>query len=68
MKGNPEAIFRVVQLPNGEVLDVKLARSSGIPAYDKAVEYAILKSSPLPKPPNEALFSRELELKFRPRD
>ena len=68
MKGNPEAIFRVVQLPTGEVLDVKLARSSGIPAYDQAVERAILRSSPLPKPPNEALFSRELELKFRPRD
>lgn len=68
VKGNPEAIFKVVQLPTGEVLDVKLARSSGIPAYDKAVEIAILKSSPLPKPPNEALFSRELELKFRPRD
>ena len=68
LKGNPEAIFKVVQLPTGEVLDVKLARSSGIPAYDQAVERAILRSSPLPRPPNEALFSRELELKFRPRD
>jgi len=68
LKGNPEAIFKVVQLPTGEVLDVKLVRSSGIRAYDQAVERAILKSSPLPKPPNEALFSRELELRFRPRD
>jgi colicin import membrane protein len=68
LKGNPEAIFKVVQLPTGEVLDVKLVRSSGIRAYDQAVERAILKSSPLPKPPNEALFNRELELKFKPRD
>jgi len=68
MKGNPEAIFNVVQLPTGEVLTVKLVRSSGIAAYDQAVEHAILRSSPLPKPPNEALFNRELELKFRPRD
>jgi colicin import membrane protein len=68
LKGNPEAIFKVVQLPTGEVLDVKLVRSSGIRAYDQAVERAILKSSPLPKAPNEALFNRELELKFRPRD
>jgi colicin import membrane protein len=50
------------------VLDVKLVRSSGIRAYDQAVERAILKSSPLPKAPSEALFNRELELKFRPRD
>jgi len=68
LKGNPEAIFNVVQLPTGEVLTVKLVRSSGIPAYDQAVERATLRSSPLPKPPNEALFNRELELKFRPRD
>jgi colicin import membrane protein len=68
LKGNPEAAFDVVQLPTGEVLTVKLVRSSGIPAYDQAVERAILRSSPLPKPANENLFSRELRLTFRPRD
>ena len=49
IKGNPEAIFDVVQLPNGEVLSVKLRKSSGHRGYDEAVERAILKSSPLPK-------------------
>jgi colicin import membrane protein len=68
LKGNPEATFDVVQLPTGEVLTVKLVRSSGIPSYDQAVERAILRSSPLPKPANENLFSRELRLTFRPRD
>lgn len=68
LKGNPEAVFHVVQLPSGEVLTVKLARSSGVPAYDQAVERAILKSSPLPKPDRPDLFSRELKLTFRPRD
>jgi len=68
LKGNPEATFNVVQLPTGEVLDAKLVRSSGIPAYDQAVERAILRSSPLPRPANENLFSRELRLTFRPRD
>jgi colicin import membrane protein len=68
LKGNPEAMFDVVQLPTGEVLTVKLVRSSGIAAYDQAVERAILRSSPLPKPANENLFSRELRLTFRPRD
>ncbi len=68
LKGNPEAVFNVVQLPTGEVLSVKLSRSSGVPAYDNAVERAILKSSPLPRPDTPEVFSRELRLTFRPRD
>jgi colicin import membrane protein len=68
LKGNPETVFSVVQLPTGEVLSVKLARSSGSAAYDDAVERAILKSSPLPRPDRPELFSRELRLTFRPRD
>lgn len=68
IKGNPEAIFDVVQLPSGEVLNAKLKKSSGHAGYDAAVERAILKSSPLPKPGQGELFSRELELKFRPQE
>jgi colicin import membrane protein len=68
LQGNPEAIFDVIQLPTGEVLSVKLAKSSGNAAYDAAVERAILKSSPLPLPEPRSLFSRQLKLTFRPRD
>lgn len=68
IKGNPEAIFDVVQLPTGEVLTVRLRKSSGHRGYDTAVERAILKSSPLPKPEKGELFARELSLKFRPHD
>jgi colicin import membrane protein len=68
MKGNPEAVFVVIQLPTGEVLSAKLRKSSGVPAYDVAVERAILKSSPLPKPDKGELFERELILKFHPHD
>ncbi len=68
IKGNPEAIFDVVQLPSGEILSAKLKKSSGYAAYDQAVERAILKSSPLPKPEQADLFSRSLELKFKPLD
>ena len=68
INGNPEAIFDVVQLPTGEVLTAKLKKSSGVPAYDAAVERAILKSSPLPKPDKGELFSRELTLRFKPQD
>src|SRR4029077_7936629 len=48
IKGNPEAIFDVVQIPSGDVINVKLVKSSGHQLYDDAVERAIRKSSPLP--------------------
>lgn len=64
--GNPEAVFDVVQLPTGEVLSVTLKKSSGNRAYDEAVERAINKSSPLPKPDQADIFQRQLSLKFRP--
>ena len=66
--GNPEAVFDVVQLPTGEIIDVQLRTSSGVPAYDDAVQRAILKSSPLPKPATPDLFERRLRLRFRPHD
>ena len=66
IKGNPEAIFNVVQLPTGEVLNIRLTKSSGHRGFDDAVERAILKSSPLPTPDTGELFFRELTLKFKP--
>ncbi len=68
IKGNPEAMVLVTQLPTGEVLEAKLVISSGHAAYDDAVVRAILKSSPLPKPDTPGLFRRDLQLKFRPKD
>jgi colicin import membrane protein len=66
--GNPEAIFDVVQLPTGEIIDATLRKSSGARAYDDAVQRAILKSSPLPRPDRPDLFQRTLTLRFRPSD
>ncbi len=68
MPGNPEAIFDVVQLPSGEIIDVQLGKSSGVRAYDEAVQRAILKSSPLPRPGSPDMFRRNITLKFRPLD
>lgn len=66
IQGNPEAVFEVNQLPSGEVLAVKLKRTSGNAALDAAIERAILKSSPLPKPDDPSLFQRTLEIKYKP--
>ena len=49
-------------MPSGEVINAKLLKGSGNAAYDDAVERAILKSSPLPKPRDPSDFQRELEL------
>ena len=68
LPGNPEAVFDVVQLPTGEIIDVQLVKSSGARAYDEAVQRAIIKSSPLPRPDVADLFRRNLTLKFRPLD
>jgi len=68
VQGNPEAIFDVTLLPTGEVLSAVRRKSSGHRGYDEAVERAILKSSPLPKPDDPGLFQRRLELRFQPQD
>ncbi len=71
LSGNPEVVYQVRLLPDGEVLKVTLLKSSGQPAYDRQVERAILLASPLPLPPDRELasaFREELILKFRPHD
>jgi colicin import membrane protein len=62
------AEFLVTLLPGGSVLPPRLVKSSGNTAYDNAVERAILKSDPLPLPPDVQLFNRfrELRLAFKP--
>lgn len=68
---NARVEFEVVMLPGGEVLGAKLKRSANsIPAYDAAVERAILRAQPLPLPPDPALMPqfRELNLIFRPKE
>ena len=68
LSGNPAAEFLVQQLPTGEILSVKLTRSSGNRALDGAWERAILKSSPLPLPEQREVFQPTLRLIFRPSD
>ena len=65
VSGNPEGEFFVTQTPQGRVLSVRLARSTGDRALDDAIERAIRKSDPLPLP-NSGEAERELLLRFRP--
>ncbi len=71
LRGDAEVEFQVSLLPNGEVLRVNLVKTSGQPLYDRAVERAIFKASPLPLPSDREAarqFREGLTLKFRPSD
>jgi colicin import membrane protein len=62
--GNPEVVFQVEQLPTGEILSVRKTKSSGIAAFDDAVERGINKSSPLPKK-KDGTVERSLPVSFK---
>jgi colicin import membrane protein len=71
LKGNPEVRCLVKLLPTGEVLSVRVTKTSGNPAYDDAVVRAIEKSSPLPLPGDRAAraaFVPELSFVHRPKE
>ncbi|MBC7782105.1 MAG: cell envelope integrity protein TolA [Proteobacteria bacterium] len=64
------AEFDVVLIPGGDVLSIKLRKSSGNTLYDEAVERAILRAQPLPIPPEPQQFAqfRTLILQIRPQE
>jgi colicin import membrane protein len=67
LPGNPRAQFRVEQLPTGEIISVRMTKSSGVPSFDDAVEKGIIKSSPLPKK-KDGTVERTLAIGFSMKD
>jgi len=63
-------IVRVRLVPGGEVLEATVVRSSGVPLFDRSVENAVYKASPLPLPPDPELFDyfRDIEFLFNPEE
>ncbi|MGQ0697663.1 MAG: cell envelope integrity protein TolA [Panacagrimonas sp.] len=67
--GLPPGLRCTVQidiLPNGEVISVKIVRSSGNPSFDASVENAVYKASPMPLPEDPKAFERSLQPTFTP--
>ncbi|MDH4258820.1 MAG: cell envelope integrity protein TolA [Gammaproteobacteria bacterium] len=55
----------VTQIPGGEVVAVRFGTCNGGEAFRQSVENAIRNASPLPPPPQPALFEREVRLVFK---
>ena len=51
-------------LPGGDVLDVKIIRSSGNAIFDRSAKNAVNKASPLPIPDDITLFNQFKITKF----
>ena len=61
-----DCIVNVVQLPSGDVMSATVASCNGDDAVRRSIERAVMDASPLPKPPNPALFERNVRVNFRP--
>ena len=61
-----KCIVRVSQIPGGEIVQAEILKSSGDVAFDRSVEEAVLRSSPLPVPKDPSLFDRHIEITVEP--
>ena len=69
--GSPAGLTCLVKvrlIPGGDVVSVSVVRSSGDAVFDRSVETAVLKASPLPLPEDTELFKyfREINFNFDP--
>ena len=61
-----ECVVNVVQLPTGDVVSAKVGQCNGDDAVRRSIENAVTASSPLPRPPSQAVFSRNFTITFAP--
>lgn len=64
-----QAELRITLIPGGDVIDVRLLRSSGDTAFDRSAENAVRMAGRLPVPADPALFNnyfRQFRFLFRP--
>jgi colicin import membrane protein len=59
-----DCTLTVTQVPGGQITNVKLDSCNGDAAVQQSIEDAAYRASPLPPPPDPALFVRELTIHF----
>ena len=67
-KAGLDCLVIVTQVPGGTVVRAEVRTCNGDDAVKQSIEAAVFRASPLPPPPDPALFERPLELRFRPYD
>ncbi len=60
--------IEVTQIAGGEVTKVRVTDCNGDEAVRQSIENAVYRASPLPEPPDPALFQRNLTLVFKPNE
>lgn len=70
LRDSIEASVNVRLSQAGEVLSARIIKSSGNPVFDRSVENAVLKASPLPIPQEQGVNEqfRNMTLNFKPQD
>lgn len=58
----------VTQAAGGTVIRAEVKECNGDESVRQSLEAAVFRASPLPPPPDPALFERNIELRFRPND
>ena len=58
----------VTQVPGGQIVNVRLGACNGDEAVRQSIQDAAYRASPLPPPPDPALFERDLVVEFKPTD
>ena len=58
----------ITQVPGGEVTVVQVGKCNGDEAVRQSIETAAYRASPLPAPPDPALFDRDVVVTFAPHD
>ena len=61
-----QCMLYVTQEPGGTVTQVKIGDCNGDQAVRESIEAAVYRASPLPAPPDPALFDRNLKINFKP--
>jgi colicin import membrane protein len=56
----------LTQVPGGEVTSAHVTQCNGDAAVRQSIENAVYRASPLPEPPDPALFDRHVVIRFKP--
>jgi colicin import membrane protein len=63
-----DCMVQVTQVPGGAVTGARVTQCNGDAAVRQSIENAVYRASPLPDPPDPALFERNITLRFRPNE